>query len=161
MELENSSITDLILIQNKLPRGHYDIKKAKQLIDDEYALCRAVEKQLRIKYPELANYRLGIDGAFKVCIRICDFLGVRRLSKIVFNPSLVTAANCGHRTMTVRYTVNSMDLILHELAHHICQSERKMGKGHDQGFCDTQVMLWETADFLYGLDNDNKVQKAA
>jgi hypothetical protein len=139
----------------KLPPGHYEIKKAKAALLLEYGDSESLEERLLRRVPRHL-LRVKFNDTIVICHRLCDGLKVRRLKFVkINNKKLNDFYSCSERTIYITpydglcSVYVPVCVLLHELAHHVIHMENLHGDHHED-FLWVEEMLFDEFLRLYG-----------
>jgi len=147
--VQSMSLIDLMGIEKHRPEGHCDIRDAHNLLEKEYDLSHKTEKRLSKRYPKIACFRTNLNACLKICNRICDSLGTRKIKSVCLENTAPASAYYDHGKICVSYSTVGMRTLFHELAHHVTSKERIHGTCHGKEFCNIMELIWEAANEIY------------
>lgn len=127
-----------------LPLGHIERKKAEEESIKEYENSFKQEKIFMKRLPKRFRVSLSQELVKEVVLTLCSLIGTKK-PKIIFNSTKVHSMAAAHYVfMELHFKWNlQIDVVIHELTHHINRMDR-IGGSHGSEF------LW-TEQFLFDL----------
>lgn len=139
-----------------LPRGHYDIDKAKQAMATEYEQCRIVTAKLEKKFKKvMSNIGYYLDNLQEWADRLNNAVGIKSCKVFIKSPKCTYAAGL-YCNREIHMCNDDRETFLHELAHHwqYHGGTRNIGGGHGETFCTMLEMVYDTFAELFSVRSD-------
>lgn len=127
----------------KLPPGHVERRRAREILEKRYSQCLAKEriwrKRFKKSWPRFQNPR----EALQFCNELCRILGEKPIRKIEIDckETYSSGAVATYKKGVIRFgsLYIGFGTLVHELSHHMG------GHGHGNDFCNVQDIIFAAA----------------
>lgn len=143
--LRSASPLDRLQEAGKLPAGHVEKQKAEEIVEREYKASHDQELAFSKRLPRRFRKPLDPDVAREVISSLCSLTGTSE-PKIVFASMEVhpmAAAHCAWKELHFRWGCTNLSTLIHELAHHVNNMDRRGGGSHGEAFIWTEQFLFD------------------
>ncbi len=136
----------------KLPLGHVDIKKTREVVAKIYHQCHELEKYWHKRLAKFWDTEFTPRECLVFCNNLCRSMGAKTIRKVVFrSPEVQNGAGAHYtfykREIHFKWAAYRLGTVIHELAHHIAHQVGSGGqkKDHGEDFCISENWLFQLA----------------